>query len=365
MKTRLIDDPSSLGWEYDPDTGRWTWSGQGGSGDGGGTPFPEAPVDGNQYGRQDAGWTEIVSASGGIEEAPNDGKTYGRNSESWAEVISGGGGSGEDPRISNTDITDWSEAYSWGNHAGAGYLKDFDELDPTVPDHVKAITSTQISNWDSGTGGGGGNDPRISNSQISNWDTAHGWGNHSTMSYATQSWVNTQGYATMTYVSSNFQVKGSYATSTHNHNGVYAPASHTHSYAAVGASYTKAESDGRYEAKGGGGGAFVPLSGNSTITGTLTATDFIATSDERLKEDITQAPSGVLAGINGKEWNWKETGRKSAGVIAQELEDAGLGHLVHEDDKGFKAVAYNGLTAYLIEAVKELSARVKDLEGAK
>jgi hypothetical protein len=37
-------------------------------------------------------------------------------------------------------------AYSWGNHASAGYLTT--ESDPTVPSHVKAITATDISNWD-------------------------------------------------------------------------------------------------------------------------------------------------------------------------------------------------------------------------
>ena len=27
MTSRVINDPSALGWEYDPDTGRWTWGG--------------------------------------------------------------------------------------------------------------------------------------------------------------------------------------------------------------------------------------------------------------------------------------------------------------------------------------------------
>ncbi len=162
-----------------------------------------------------------------------------------------------------------------------------------------------------------------------------------------------------------YQPAGSYAASNHNHSGVYAPASHSHSYAAVGASYTKAESDAKYELKGaGGGGDFVPLSGNSTIAGTLTATDFVATSDVRLKRNIIDAPLGVIEQLNGREWEWNKTGAKGSGVIAQELEQV-LPHLVNEDSEGMKAVSYSGLTAYLIEAVKELSARVKDLEGSK
>jgi hypothetical protein len=64
--------------------------------------------------------------------------------------------------------TQWNEAYSWGNHALAGYLTSYTETDPTVPSYVKAITSTQITNW----------------------DTAYGWGNHATAGYLTsQPWV--------------------------------------------------------------------------------------------------------------------------------------------------------------------------------
>jgi hypothetical protein len=160
-----------------------------------------------------------------------------------------------------------------------------------------------------------------------------------------------------------YQAKGSYAASNHNHSGVYAPASHSHNYAAIGASYTKAESDGKYELKGqGGGGNFVPLSGNSTIAGTLTATDFVASSDVRLKTNIKRAPLGMLDKIEAREWDWKESGQKSAGVVAQELEAAGLDHLVHEDEKGFKAVAYNGLIGYMITEIKALRSELEDLK---
>ena len=44
-------------------------------------------------------------------------------------------------------IANWDTAYSWGDHALEGYLTSFTETDPTVPSHVKAITTTNISNW--------------------------------------------------------------------------------------------------------------------------------------------------------------------------------------------------------------------------
>ena len=63
----------------------------------------------------------------------------------------------------NTKISNWDTAYSWGNHADEGYLTSFTETDPTVPAHVKSITTTNISNW----------------------DTAYSWGDHSIVGYLT------------------------------------------------------------------------------------------------------------------------------------------------------------------------------------
>ena len=65
MTSRVINDPSALGWEFDPDTGRWTWGGHSSSGGGGGGSFPEAPVDGEQYARQNAGWSVVEHPEGG------------------------------------------------------------------------------------------------------------------------------------------------------------------------------------------------------------------------------------------------------------------------------------------------------------
>jgi len=61
----------------------------------------------------------------------------------------------------NLNVANWDEAYGWGNHASAGYLTSFTETDPTVPAHVKSITTTQKSNW----------------------DEAHSWGDHDIEGY--------------------------------------------------------------------------------------------------------------------------------------------------------------------------------------
>jgi hypothetical protein len=101
--------------------------------------------------------------------------------------------------------------------------------------------------------------------------------------------------------------------------------------------------------------------GDFTHNGKITATDFIATSDERVKDNITTAPVGLIDSLKGREWDWKESGEKGSGVVAQELEQV-LPHLVQTDDEGMKSVAYNGLVAYLIEEVKALRAEVEALK---
>ena len=102
------------------------------------------------------------------------------------------------------------------------------------------------------------------------------------------------------------------------------------------------------------------ISGDFT-GGTITATDFNSTSDINLKENIKTVENSLntLTQLRGVSFDWKETGRSSYGVIAQELEEV-LPHLVITKD--LKTVNYNGLIGVLIEAVKELSEEVKELK---
>jgi len=112
---------------------------------------------------------------------------------------------------------------------------------------------------------------------------------------------------------------------------------------------TKTEAANTYEKKHSH--PYVPLSGNSTISGTLTATDFIANSDIALKQNVKTAPLGLLDQIRGVEFEWKD-GREASGVIANEIEKI-LPHLVTEQD-GIKSVHMMGLLAYIIEEIKAL-----------
>jgi len=95
-------------------------------------------------------------------------------------------------------------------------------------------------------------------------------------------------------------------------------------------------------------------------TGTLTATDINSSSDITLKENV-ETVEGALDKVNdlrGVKFSWKEDGRESYGVIAQEVETV-LPQLVTENDH--KSVNYNGLIGVLIEAVKEQQKQIESL----
>lgn len=99
------------------------------------------------------------------------------------------------------------------------------------------------------------------------------------------------------------------------------------------------------------------------FTGTFNATEFNSLSDATVKKDFDsiQSADELLAKINTYQFRWRDTGNKSYGVIAQELE-AIMPELVQEaNDK--KYVNYTPLIAVLIQAYKELLHKVKVLES--
>ncbi len=98
--------------------------------------------------------------------------------------------------------------------------------------------------------------------------------------------------------------------------------------------------------------------------GTITATDFNSTSDINLKENVQTVENALetISALRGVSFDWKETGKGSYGVIAQELEEI-LPDLVKTGE--VKSVNYNGLIGVLIEAVKELSKEIEELKNTK
>ena len=101
-----------------------------------------------------------------------------------------------------------------------------------------------------------------------------------------------------------------------------------------------------------------------------------AASDRNLKDNITIIPNALdkINAISGNTFTWKTTATTTpeyfqgltddTGVIAQEVEALGLPGITTTRDDGTKAVRYEKLIPILIQAVKELSAKVTALEGS-
>lgn len=138
----------------------------------------------------------------------------------------------------------------------------------------------------------------------------------------------------------------------------------------------------------GGGGAdrlFITSSGNlgvntSAPTESLQVNGsivfngaLISESDERLKDNIETIDGALdkVTAMRGVSFSWKSGNPsktkvipdKYLGFIAQEVREV-VPELVHENNDGFMSVEYNNTVALLVEAVKELNAKVDALTAA-
>ena len=110
------------------------------------------------------------------------------------------------------------------------------------------------------------------------------------------------------------------------------------------------------------------------VAGEIVATADITafySSDIRLKENIQPIENALekVNQISGNTYNWKNGFEEihshkgtDVGVIAQEIELI-LPQIVTNRDNGFKAVQYEKIIPLLIEAIKELSAKVDRMEN--
>ena len=96
-----------------------------------------------------------------------------------------------------------------------------------------------------------------------------------------------------------------------------------------------------------------------------------STSDINFKENIVPIKNALdkVENISGNEYIWKNEFEyihgfkgKDVGVIAQEIQKI-LPEAVRERDNGYLGVNYEKIIPLLIESIKELSAKVKELEN--
>ena len=111
--------------------------------------------------------------------------------------------------------------------------------------------------------------------------------------------------------------------------------------------------------------------GDFHADGDVIAQSTTTASDRRLKENIQVIPNSLdkVQALNGVSFDWKKTGEKSAGVIAQEVQGV-LPEAVKEvtpvgGGDSHLTVNYHALTSKLIESIKELKAEIEELKGGK
>ena len=129
-----------------------------------------------------------------------------------------------------------------------------------------------------------------------------------------------------------------------------------------------------YHRSNSGANTFVADNGGNVIAnGNITA--YGNASDIKLKEnvEVIDNPVDKIKQLKGVTFNYKKDGSKSTGLIAQDLEKV-LPEAVYtsetidneingEESEEFLAIRYGNTVGLLVEAIKELEARVKELEG--
>ena len=108
------------------------------------------------------------------------------------------------------------------------------------------------------------------------------------------------------------------------------------------------------------------------VPGCLQASTVYQTSDENLKENIDlvfREDFDKVQNVHIKSFNFKddETKRKTYGVIAQDVEKAGLEELIYVKEDGYKAVDYTSMLilkiAYLEDFCAHLNGKLIELKN--
>jgi len=286
--------------------------------------------------------------------------------------------------IVTDNSSEWDTAYSWGNHASAGYLTSYTETDPVYT----------ASSWYTTT------------NNSTNWDTAYGWGNHASAGYLTSeadtlnsvtgrgaSTTNaiTTGDITVTGAGTLRAPTGDLGSIEIDGNGkggwegysIGGRANFMHNNASSYGLYDDVNSQwsitanmlGSTDICYAGSIKIATTSGGAAVTGDLTATGNVTAyySDDRLKTNLGKIENALekVESLDGFYYEANETAQalgykatKEVGVSAQSVEKI-MPEVVAPApiDEQYLTVRYERLVPLLIEAVKELSAEVKKLKG--
>lgn len=98
--------------------------------------------------------------------------------------------------------------------------------------------------------------------------------------------------------------------------------------------------------------------------GQIKANGFLSYSTKRLKKDIKPLQNSleVIKSLQGVSYNWKQSGRKDYGFIAEEVGKILPGIVQWEDNgKDASSMDYSKIISFLVEAVKEQQSQIETL----
>lgn len=149
------------------------------------------------------------------------------------------------------------------------------------------------------------------------------------------------GYLTESAAASTYQPIGNYATTTQ--------------------LSTKADSSALANYLPVSGGT---VTGNLTVTGTLSGATLSATSDIRLKNILEQVKDVDLSSLNAYRYTFKDDEHrdKHIGLIAQDVQKILPEVIITNKETGYLSIEYNALIAILIDKVNRLEQRINELE---
>lgn len=285
------------------------------------------------------------------------------------------------------NISNWDQAYSWGNHASAGYLTS--EVDPTWSG--TANTTSTINR--SGKIGLGTTNPG-GKLHISGGATSGSFPNSSVSLEIDNSGDGLAGIqlngSTAPY---RIAIQDGHGRVHHYWNAYDSGSEHRYDVTNEVATWMETGSGAGFEFRtaptGNAGDVItwdlglkvddgrVGVSGGTNsnyelyVSGKIGSNGINETSDIRFKKNIQPLENSLdkLMEINGVSYYWKVdefpdrnfNSGKDIGVIAQEIEKI-FPEVVETDDQGYKSVQYSHLVPVLIEAIKEQQIKIKTME---
>ena len=262
-------------------------------------------------------------------------------------------------QVSNNSWGSWSTMWSSGND-GSGSGLDADLLDGmnSAASGNSIIMRTETNGY----------------SQLNNWTQVGGSGLYSSSINGSHWYPNTLGsYGSWRLAGS----RGGYSGILHDNGGDV-----------VGGMYDSAGNGGDWNGTNGWqwywhrSNSCLAVAGSTTsssyslyVGGAIYATgDVVGSSDRRLKKNINTIENGLakVEKLRGVTYEWKDSKESGSegnnvtpermGVIAQEIIDIVPEVVTHDKENDRYGVSYGHLTGVLIEAIKELSDKVKELE---